>query len=53
MKAAFQAAGAVVSVTSRNESWIGTSMGSREEFGDMLRFMEEHAIRPLIDRIIR
>ncbi|MGG3279154.1 zinc-binding dehydrogenase [Paenibacillus solani] len=32
-------------------SWIGTSMGSREEFGDMLRFMEEHAIRPLIDRI--
>ncbi|KOR89516.1 zinc-binding dehydrogenase [Paenibacillus solani] len=32
-------------------SWIGTSMGSREEFGDMLRFMEEHAIRPLIDQM--
>lgn len=32
-------------------SWIGTSMGSREEFGEMLRFMEEHAIRPLIDRM--
>lgn len=32
-------------------SWIGTSMGSREEFGEMLRFMEEHTIAPLIDRM--
>lgn len=32
-------------------SWIGTSMGSREEFGEMLQFMEKHGIHPLIDRM--
>ena len=32
-------------------SWIGTSMGSREEFAEMLQFMEKHRIHPLIDRM--
>lgn len=32
-------------------SIIGTSMGSSEEFRDMLQFMERHAIRPIVDRV--
>ncbi|MDK8179785.1 zinc-binding dehydrogenase [Paenibacillus sp. UMB4589-SE434] len=32
-------------------SIIGTSMGSSEEFAAMLRYMNEHAIRPVIDRM--
>ncbi|NUU63017.1 zinc-binding dehydrogenase [Paenibacillus agri] len=32
-------------------SIIGTSMGSSEEFADMLQFMERHGLRPIIDRI--
>ncbi len=32
-------------------SIIGTSMGSSEEFADMLQFMEHHALRPIIDSI--
>lgn len=32
-------------------SIIGTSMGSRQEFGQMLAFVERHSIRPVVDRI--
>ncbi|MFF2911577.1 zinc-binding dehydrogenase [Paenibacillus sp. NPDC057934] len=32
-------------------SIIGTSMGSGEEFADMLQFMERHCLRPIIDRV--
>lgn len=32
-------------------SIIGTSMGSSEEFADMLQFMERHSLRPIIDRM--
>jgi zinc-binding alcohol dehydrogenase/oxidoreductase len=32
-------------------SIIGTSMGSSEEFTDMLQFMEQHSLRPIIDRV--
>lgn len=32
-------------------SIIGSSMGSSEEFADMLQFMEHHSIRPIIDRV--
>ncbi|MFF2017835.1 zinc-binding dehydrogenase [Paenibacillus sp. NPDC058177] len=32
-------------------SIIGTSMGSSEEFADMLEFMERHGLRPIIDRV--
>lgn len=32
-------------------SIIGTSMGSSEEFADMLQFMEHHSLRPIIDRV--
>ncbi|WP_028546660.1 quinone oxidoreductase family protein [Paenibacillus taiwanensis] len=32
-------------------SIIGTSMGSHEEFTAMLRYMEQHSIRPVIDRM--
>ncbi|MFD3274281.1 zinc-binding dehydrogenase [Paenibacillus dendritiformis] len=32
-------------------SIIGTSMGSRQEFEDMLKFMERHSIRPVVDRV--
>jgi zinc-binding alcohol dehydrogenase/oxidoreductase len=32
-------------------SIIGTSMGSSEEFADMLQFMERHSLRPIIDRV--
>lgn len=32
-------------------SLIGTSMGSSEEFNKMIQFMEEHAIKPIIDRM--
>ncbi|MFC3747308.1 zinc-binding dehydrogenase [Paenibacillus sp. GCM10012306] len=32
-------------------SIIGTSMGSSEEFADMLQFMERHGLRPIIDRV--
>ncbi|WP_341280675.1 zinc-binding dehydrogenase [Paenibacillus sp. FSL H8-0537] len=32
-------------------SVIGTSMGSREEFAAMLAFMEQHQLRPVIDRV--
>ncbi|KKB74817.1 MULTISPECIES: quinone oxidoreductase family protein [Bacillus] len=31
-------------------SIIGTSMGSLEEFRGMLRFMERHSLRPIIDK---
>ncbi|WP_430333138.1 zinc-binding dehydrogenase [Rhodococcus sp. ACT016] len=30
---------------------IGTSMGSEEEFGDMLDFVTRHSIRPVVDSI--
>lgn len=30
---------------------FGSTMGSREEFRDMLRFMEEYQIHPVVDRI--
>ncbi|WII40097.1 zinc-binding dehydrogenase [Paenibacillus thiaminolyticus] len=32
-------------------SIIGTSMGSRQEFEDMLKFIERHSIRPVVDRV--
>ncbi|NQX45488.1 zinc-binding dehydrogenase [Paenibacillus tritici] len=32
-------------------SIIGSSMGSSEEFADMLQFMERHALHPIIDRV--
>lgn len=32
-------------------SLIGTSMGSREEFIEMLRFIEIHGIRPVVDSV--
>lgn len=32
------------------QSIIGTTMGSRDEFRDMLAFVEAHRIRPVIDR---
>lgn len=32
-------------------SIIGTSMGSSEEFADMLQFMERYKLRPIIDRM--
>ncbi|MBT3628573.1 MAG: zinc-binding dehydrogenase, partial [Rhodospirillaceae bacterium] len=32
------------------QSIIGTTMGSREEFRDMLAFTEAHQIHPVIDR---
>ncbi|OBZ08354.1 alcohol dehydrogenase [Bacillus sp. FJAT-27264] len=32
-------------------SIIGTSMGSSEEFADMLQFMERHSLSPIIDRV--
>jgi zinc-binding alcohol dehydrogenase/oxidoreductase len=32
-------------------SIIGTSMGSSEEFMDMLQFMERHSIHPIIDQV--
>ncbi|GGF65767.1 hypothetical protein GCM10010912_08520 [Paenibacillus albidus] len=32
-------------------SLIGTSMGSSEEFGDMLKIIELHLIRPVLDRV--
>lgn len=32
-------------------SLIGTSMGSNEEFTQMLHFMEQHSLKPIIDRI--
>jgi zinc-binding alcohol dehydrogenase/oxidoreductase len=33
------------------QSIIGTTMGSREEFRDMLAFAEAHQIHPVIDRV--
>lgn len=36
----------------RNQfSFLATSMGSKEEFKDMLHFIEEHRIRPVIDQV--
>ena len=32
-------------------SIIGTSMGSSQEFAEMLEFMEDHAIHPIIDKV--
>jgi zinc-binding alcohol dehydrogenase/oxidoreductase len=32
-------------------SIIGSSMGSHEEFMEMLQFIELHEIRPVIDRV--
>ncbi|GGF60267.1 putative zinc-type alcohol dehydrogenase-like protein YogA [Paenibacillus albidus] len=32
-------------------SLIGTSMGSSEEFGEMLKYIELHQIRPVLDRV--
>ncbi|MDM5188854.1 zinc-binding dehydrogenase [Bacillus sp. DX4.1] len=32
-------------------SILGTSMGSREEFNKMIHFMEQHAIKPVIDKV--
>jgi zinc-binding alcohol dehydrogenase/oxidoreductase len=32
------------------QSIIGTTMGSRDEFQDMLAFTEKHQVRPVIDR---
>lgn len=32
-------------------SIIGTSMGSSEEFAEMVQLMERHSLRPIIDRI--
>ncbi|KQO18527.1 zinc-binding dehydrogenase [Paenibacillus sp. Leaf72] len=34
-------------------SIIGTSMGSREEFAAMLAFVEQHQLRPVIDRMYK
>ncbi|MCX9098010.1 zinc-binding dehydrogenase [Bacillus anthracis] len=30
---------------------MGTSMGSREEFNDMIRFIEKYKIKPIIDKV--
>lgn len=30
---------------------IGTSMGSSEEFTEMLQFMERHSLHPIIDKV--
>ncbi|KFM99716.1 NAD(P)-dependent alcohol dehydrogenase [Bacillus clarus] len=30
---------------------MGTSMGSREEFNEMIHFIEEHTIKPIIDKV--
>ena len=29
---------------------MGTSMGSREEFNEMIKFIEKHQIKPIIDK---
>jgi zinc-binding alcohol dehydrogenase/oxidoreductase len=34
----------------RHASMLGTAMGSPADFKAMLRFVEEHSIRPVIDR---
>ncbi|WP_242309289.1 zinc-binding dehydrogenase [Bacillus cereus group sp. BfR-BA-01524] len=30
---------------------MGTSMGSREEFNEMIKFIEKHQIKPIIDKV--
>lgn len=30
---------------------MGTSMGSREEFNEMIRFIEKYKIKPIIDKV--
>ncbi|XLP24503.1 zinc-binding dehydrogenase [Bacillus toyonensis] len=30
---------------------MGTSMGSREEFNEMIKFIEKHKIKPIIDKV--
>lgn len=30
---------------------MGTSMGSREEFHEMVKFIEKHKIKPIIDKV--
>ena len=30
---------------------MGTSMGSREEFNEMVHFIEKHNIKPIIDKV--
>lgn len=32
-------------------SILGTSMGSDQEFGDMVQFVERHQIRPMVDKV--
>jgi zinc-binding alcohol dehydrogenase/oxidoreductase len=32
-------------------SWLGTSMGSAEEFQQMLQFVIQHQIRPVVDKV--
>ena len=30
---------------------MGTSMGSREEFNEMIKFIEKYQIKPIIDKV--
>jgi D-arabinose 1-dehydrogenase-like Zn-dependent alcohol dehydrogenase len=34
-------------------SLLGSTMGSQEEFGEMLRFVEAHRIVPVVDEVFR
>ncbi|KAK4226175.1 putative quinone oxidoreductase [Podospora fimiseda] len=36
----------------KNVELKGTSMGSRKEFGEMIEFVREHKIRPVVSRVV-
>lgn len=37
----------------QNVEYRGSTMGSRREFGDMVKFVEKHHIRPVVHRVYR
>lgn len=37
----------------RNIEVRGTTMGSRKEFAEMVRFVEDNKLRPVISRVVR
>lgn len=41
-----------MSATLKNLEFRGTTMGSRAEFRDMVRFVAEHQVRPVVSRIV-
>jgi D-arabinose 1-dehydrogenase-like Zn-dependent alcohol dehydrogenase len=42
-----------ISAVLRNIELRGTTMGSRKEFADMIRFVDERKLKPVISRVVK